>query len=60
MRSSILSALGIAAFGIMSVSCNAQQQKEEVKLERIKAADVEKAVAAHKGKVVVLDVWGEF
>ena len=32
----------------------------EIKLEPIKAADIEKMVAAHKGKVVVLDVWAEF
>ncbi len=33
---------------------------DDIKLVRIKAADVEKAVAVHKGKVVILDVWGEF
>jgi hypothetical protein len=34
--------------------------KDEIKLEKIKAADVEKTIAAYRGKVVVLDVWGEF
>jgi thiol-disulfide isomerase/thioredoxin len=32
----------------------------EIKLEKIKAGEVEKAVATHKGQVVVVDVWGEF
>ncbi len=35
-------------------------KSDEVKLERIKAGDIEKVVAANKGKVVVVDVWGEF
>ena len=38
----------------------AAEPKDEIKLQKIKAADVEKAVAAHKGKVVLLEVWGEF
>lgn len=33
---------------------------DDIKLLPLKAADVEKVVAAHKGKVVVLDVWAEF
>lgn len=32
----------------------------EVKLENISFDQLEKAVAAHKGKVVVIDVWGTF
>lgn len=36
------------------------QNKNDIKLVRIKTADVEKAIAAHKGKVVLLDVWAEF
>jgi len=32
----------------------------EVKLEVVKHKDVLKAVAKHKGKVVLVDVWGEF
>ena len=32
----------------------------DIKLEKIKAGDVEKMVAGHKGKVVCVDVWGEF
>jgi hypothetical protein len=33
---------------------------DDIKLVRVKAADIEKIIGAHKGKVVVLDVWGEF
>ena len=32
----------------------------EVTLKKASLADVEKAIAAHKGKVVVVDVWGDF
>jgi len=32
----------------------------EIKLEKIKAADVLKTIAAHKGKVVAVDVWADF
>jgi hypothetical protein len=31
-----------------------------VALQVVKWPELEKAIAAHKGKVVVLDVWGEF
>jgi thiol-disulfide isomerase/thioredoxin len=44
----------------MGSMVSAQEAKPEIKLEKIKAADVEKAVAAHKGKVVVVDVWASF
>ena len=51
----------IAAFFLAGSTCVlAAEPKDEIKLEKIKAADVEQAIAAHKGKVVVLDVWGEF
>ena len=33
---------------------------DEIKLEKIKADEVEKMIAAHKGKVVCLDVWADF
>ena len=35
-------------------------QITEVKLTTAKWPDLESAIAAHKGKVVVLDVWGTF
>ncbi len=33
---------------------------DEVKLETVSLDGLLKAVAAHKGKVVVVDVWGTF
>jgi thiol-disulfide isomerase/thioredoxin len=39
---------------------SAEETKLEIKLEKIKAGDVEKALAAHKGKVVIVDVWASF
>ena len=44
----------------LSGSAPATETKEEITLVKIKASEVEKAIAAHKGKVVVVDVWGEF
>jgi len=38
----------------------ADEPKPEIKLSKIKANEVEKAVAAHAGKVVVVDVWANF
>ena len=38
----------------------APAKTDDIKLLPIKAADIEKVIAAHKGKVIVLDVWAEF
>lgn len=35
-------------------------QEPEVALRVVKWPELEKAIAAHKGKVVVLDVWAEY
>lgn len=50
----------IAIIALLAGDANAAGPKDEIKLQKIKAADVEKAVAVHKGKVVLLEVWGEF
>ncbi|MCE9532172.1 MAG: TlpA family protein disulfide reductase, partial [Planctomycetes bacterium] len=41
-------------------SLNAEPPKDEIKLVKIKADEVLKMIAQHQGKVVVVDVWGEF
>ena len=51
MRSALLSALILAAPAFAA---------DEVKLEPTNLDGLLKAVAAHKGKVVVVDVWGTF
>jgi thiol-disulfide isomerase/thioredoxin len=53
-----LPAIAIVAFG--EPIANADDAKGAIKLEKIKASEVEKAVAAHKGKVVIVDVWADF
>jgi hypothetical protein len=55
----VLLALGILFISVAS-GLRAAEPKDDIKLQKIKAGDVEKAIAAHKGKVVVLEVWGEF
>jgi hypothetical protein len=53
--------LALVAFVLTTATgLRAAEPKDEIKLQTIKAGEVEKAIAAHKGKVVVLDVWGEF
>jgi hypothetical protein len=50
-------------FFVRAVSADDRRQPtktDDIKLLRIKAADIEKIIAAHKGKVVVVDVWAEF
>ena len=51
MRVAFLSALFLAA---------PAGAADEVKLESVSLDGLLKAVAAHKGKVVVVDVWGTF
>jgi hypothetical protein len=50
--------LGMATFAAATM-LNAEA-RAEVKLEPIDFEKLEKAIAAHKGKVVVVDVWGTF
>ncbi len=56
--------VSLVVWVVLSVGCALSQQNEakptEIKLEKIKASDVEKTVAAHKGKVVIVDVWADF
>jgi hypothetical protein len=33
---------------------------EPAKLQVVKSTDVERAIAAHKGRVVVVDIWAEY
>ncbi|MBO0701120.1 MAG: hypothetical protein J2P46_22175 [Zavarzinella sp.] len=51
MRFAFLSALLLAAPAVAA---------DDVKLEPTSLDGLLKAVAAHKGKVVVVDVWGSF
>jgi thiol-disulfide isomerase/thioredoxin len=51
---------GIAIAIVCGGAAPAAEPKSEIKIEKIKAAEVEKIVAAHKGKVVVVDVWASF
>jgi hypothetical protein len=51
MRTAILASLVLAVPAIAA---------DEVKVEPIDLDGVLKAVASHKGKVVVVDVWGTF
>ena len=51
MRVALLSALLLAAPAAAA---------DEAKLEPVSIDGLLKAVAAHKGKVVVVDVWGTF
>src|SRR5262249_40130685 len=39
---------------------SAEELKPEIKLIKVKASELEKALAAHTGKVVVVDVWASF
>ncbi len=57
-------ALALVA-GLMALvfGCTADPQgdsKREIKLDAVKVKAFEKALQAHKGKVVVLDVWADF
>ncbi len=52
-----LSILAVVFLSLLSAAAGAEP---EVKLEKIKAAEVEKMIAAHLGKVVCVDVWAEF
>ena len=36
------------------------QSTDEIKLIKVKASEVEKIIAQHKGKVVAVDVWADF
>jgi thiol-disulfide isomerase/thioredoxin len=51
-------------FGIVvcsiGLTCLAANGQEEIKLEKIKASEIEKMIAGHKGKVVCVDVWADF
>ena len=33
---------------------------EQARLQVVKCEDIERAIAAHKGKVVVIDIWAEY
>ena len=51
------------AFGsllALSACGDTQQTPGDVKLEVVKRQDLDKRLEAFRGKVVVLDVWGEF
>jgi thiol-disulfide isomerase/thioredoxin len=49
------------AFAILaSPNAVSAQANNAIMLEKIKANEVEKMVAAHKGKVVCVDVWADF
>jgi len=57
-------AIRLSLVGLFFVFLNpvsqAEEPKAEIKLVKIKAADVEATIAQFKGKVVCVDVWGEF
>ena len=53
----------LLAFGMLLpfAACeDTQQANGEVKLEVVKREELAKRLEAFRGKVVVLDVWGEF
>lgn len=50
----------LTAVLLFGIGCQAETPKGDVKLQNASFDQLEKAIAAHKGKVVVLDVWGEF
>jgi thiol-disulfide isomerase/thioredoxin len=52
--------LPVLALCLTAAPLRSEEPKPEITLVKIKADEVEKAVAAHKGKVVVVDVWAEF
>jgi len=45
---------------VVLLSQLADAQPPEVKLEVVKWPGLEKAIAAHKGKVVLIDIWADF
>jgi thiol-disulfide isomerase/thioredoxin len=50
----------LAALAMAGSSTASFAQADEIKLEKIKAADIEQAIARHKGNVVAVDVWADF
>ena len=49
--------LGLGLLAAMSVSACAA---DEVKIEKVSLEGLAKAVAGHKGKIVVIDIWATF
>ena len=53
--------VGISALMIATTSSRAQAPKDaKIELENVNFVQLEKAIAAHKGKVVLVDVWADF
>ncbi|WP_020473956.1 TlpA disulfide reductase family protein [Zavarzinella formosa] len=53
----VLAAVALGVLGICSVPAVAA---DEVKISKVNLEDLSKAVAAHKGKIVVIDIWATF
>jgi hypothetical protein len=53
-------AVGGAAPATVTASKISEPVGRPVTITPVKWTELESAIAAHKGKVVVLDVWGEF
>ena len=60
MRCLPSSLLALGSLLALSACEDTQQASGEVKLEVVKRQDLDKRLEAFRGKVVVLDVWGEF
>ena len=60
--SPLLAGIVMLALSFTQSGCSTETKGEmnEIKLEPITADQLEKAIAAHKGKVVLIDVWGEY
>ena len=61
MTSIRLMIAGMLGMALSASAWGADVVKEvEIKLEPVNFVQLERAIAAHKGKVVLVDVWGEF
>jgi len=52
--------LSTIALCLVGLTASAGLGQEEVKIEKIKASEIEKMIAGHKGKVICVDVWADF
>ena len=60
MRCLSSSLLAFGSLLALSACEDAQQASGDVKLEVVKREELAKRLEAFRGKIVVLDVWGEF
>lgn len=48
------------SLGILALFCVPARGADEVKIEKVSLEGLSKAISAHKGKIVVIDIWATF